>query len=74
LPANVCKVGIPENGAASLRSIQGIACALGNELPFLFSKRCVQLQHERIGVGAEFGNDEANFVRHQTADEMHVTG
>jgi hypothetical protein len=32
------------------------------------------VQHERIGVGPEIGNDERNFVRHEAADEMHVAG
>ena len=30
------------------------------------------MKHERIGVGAEFGNDEGDLVRHQSADEVHV--
>jgi hypothetical protein len=28
-----------------------------------FGQRGIQVQHERIGVGAELGNDEANLVR-----------
>jgi hypothetical protein len=41
-------------------------------LPLYFSQRCIQVQHEGVGVGAELGYDEGNLVRHQAADEMHV--
>jgi hypothetical protein len=30
------------------------------------------VQHERVGVGAEIGNDEGDLVLHQTRDEMHI--
>ena len=32
------------------------------------------MQHERVGISAELGDNEGNPVRHQAADEMHVTG
>ena len=30
------------------------------------------MQHKRINIGTEFGDNERHPVRHQTADEMHV--
>ncbi len=30
------------------------------------------MQHERIGIGSEFGNDKGNTLRHQPGDEGHV--
>ena len=32
------------------------------------------MQHEWVGVGAEFGDDERHPLRHQPRNEMHVTG
>ena len=32
------------------------------------------MQHEGIGIGAEFGNDERNTLRHQPGDEGDVAG
>ena len=31
------------------------------------------MQHERIGVAAEFGDDERHALRHQAGDERHIT-
>jgi hypothetical protein len=28
--------------------------------PFLLCQRCVEVQHEGIGIGAELGNDEGD--------------
>src|SRR4051812_13368514 len=33
-----------------------------------------QVQHERIGVPAEFGDDERHALRHQARNERHVAG
>jgi hypothetical protein len=30
------------------------------------------VEHERVSVGAEFGDDEGDLVFHQAADEVHV--
>jgi len=36
-------------------------------------ERRIQVQHERVGVGTEFGDDERHSLRHQAGDERHVT-
>jgi hypothetical protein len=33
----------------------------------------MDVKHERIHVGPELGDDERHFLRHQAADERHVT-
>jgi hypothetical protein len=33
----------------------------------------IQVQQERLDVGAQLGDEERRLVRHQAADEMHVT-
>src|SRR5262249_34971685 len=33
----------------------------------------LDVEHERINVRPQFSNDERNLLRHQPADEMHVT-
>ena len=53
---------------------EGVLGTLGDQPALLLGERCVDVQHERIGVGAELGDDERRPVRHQPGDEMHVAG
>jgi hypothetical protein len=32
------------------------------------------VEHERVGVGTQLGDDERHLLRHQAAYEVHVTG
>ena len=40
--------------------------------PLLLGQSRVEMQHERIGVGAEFGDDEGHTLGHQAGNEGHV--
>ena len=42
--------------------------------PFLLGERGVQVEHERVRVSAQLGDNERHAVAHQAADEMHVAG
>ena len=39
---------------------------------FLLSQRRIEVQHERIGVPAQFGDDERHSLSHQSGDEGYV--
>jgi hypothetical protein len=32
------------------------------------------MQHERVGLSAEFGHDELHAMAHEPRDEVHVSG
>jgi hypothetical protein len=77
----VCRVRLDGSfgGArvAELRPGRFLRCerrpgASGNQRPLFFGERGIQVQHERVGVGAELGHDERHVVAHQAADEMNV--
>jgi hypothetical protein len=40
----------------------------------LLGKRCIEGQHEGIGIDAEFRHDERHALRHQAGDEGDVSG
>ena len=48
------------------------AGAFGDHAPLLLGQGCVDVQHERIDVGAEFGDHGGHPLRHQPGNEMHV--
>ena len=52
--------------------IQASLGALRNEPSLLLGKRCINVQHEGIRVGPEFGHNEGGPMLHQPADEMNV--
>lgn len=43
-------------------------------VPLLLGERGVEVEHEGIGVGAEFRNDERHALRHEPGDEGNVAG
>jgi hypothetical protein len=47
---------------------------LGDHRALLLSQGGVQVQQERLDVGAQLGDEERRLLGHQPADEMHVTG
>ena len=48
--------------------------ALRDQPPFLLGQRRVEVQHERVGIGAEFRDDEGDALRHQAGNEGDVAG
>ena len=48
--------------------------ALRDESLFLLSEGRVEVQHERIGIPAKFGNDERHALCHQARDERDIAG
>jgi hypothetical protein len=48
-------------------------CAPGNRRALLLGEGGVQVQQERLDVGAEIGDQKRRLVRHQAGNEMHVT-
>ena len=45
-----------------------------DQTSFFFGQRRVEVQHERIGIAAQLGNDERHALRHQTGHERDVAG
>ena len=73
LAAASARVGrIAELGAARFARGEGGPGALRDQPPFLLGKRCVEVQHERVGIGAKFGDDEGDALRHQAGNEGDV--
>src|SRR5271169_3370798 len=65
---------IAELGARSFLRCEGGLSPGGNQSPLFLGERRVKMQHERVRVGAELGNDERHPLRHQPRNEMHVSG
>src|SRR5262245_32983132 len=57
---------------ARLRCRQSGLCALGDEGALLLRQGGVDVQHERIHVRAEFGDDEGHALYHQAGYEVNV--
>src|SRR5208282_5169069 len=64
---------ITQDHSAGLCGSQRVFCAPRDHRALLFGKCRIQVQHERIDVGAELGNDERDTLRHEAGDEMNVT-
>jgi hypothetical protein len=45
---------------------------MANHCPFLLSKRCKQMQDERVYIRAKLGDNEGYAVCHQAADKVNV--
>jgi hypothetical protein len=54
------------------RALAASSGALGYQSALFFGQGGIDMQHERVGIGSEFGDDERRPVLHQAADEMHV--
>ncbi len=58
---------------ASLGGSQGGLRALGDHCTLFLGESGIEVQQERLNVRPKIGGDERRLVRHQAADEMHVT-
>ena len=64
--------GIAQHNAAITGCRKRLAGTFRDHPPFLFGQRGVNVQHERIRVHAQFGNDERHALRHQTRNEHYI--
>ena len=62
---------IPQANSSSLLGRQGRACPLCNEPAFLLGQCSIEVQHERIGIDAQLGNDEWQMLSNK-GDIAHV--
>ena len=69
---HVVEARIAEHNTASLSGLQCLARTLRDQRPFLLGERRIEVQHERVGIGAQLGDHERHLVRHQAGDEMHI--
>jgi hypothetical protein len=78
--ALVCRLGIQvalltptaQRHATGLGGLQRVARALAYHAPLLLGQGGVDVQHERVGIDTELGDDERHVMLHQTADVVHV--
>ena len=63
---------IAELGALGFPRGEGCPRAIRDQPPFLFCERGVQVQHKRVGVRAELGNDKWHALGHQAGNEGNV--
>ena len=71
--AGLGEFGIAEGLSASLGGGQGGNRALADHLALALGEGRVQVQHERLDVRAQLGDDERHTVRHQAGNEMDVS-
>lgn len=62
----------PKTGPAGLGSRKRGLRARRDHPTLLLGERGVQVQHERVGIDAEFGDDERHTLAHQPRDKRHV--
>ena len=65
---------IPQSRALSLPRRQRRPCPLRDQPPLLLGESSVQVQHERVCIRAQFGDDERNPLRHEAGNERDVAG
>ena len=71
---DVSKLRVAEHNTARLCRLQCVAGALRDQRRLFLGQGRIQMQHERIGVGAEFGDDERDLVSHEAADTTRHRG
>ena len=64
---------LSEHHAVCLGTRKGILRALGYQRPFLFGERRIQVQHERVGIDAQLGNNKRDALCHQAGDKGNIT-
>ena len=64
----------PKPYTTCLRGLQRILCASRDHAALLLRQRCVEVQHERVGVGTQLRGDEGHPRGHQPGDEGDVAG
>ena len=47
---------------------------LRDQPPLFLGEGSVQMEHERIGVSAQFGHNERHPLRHEAGHERHISG
>ena len=67
---NVCRIA--ELAAIGLADRERCFRPLGNQTPLLLGERGVEMQHERVRIAPEFGNDERDPLRHESSNECNV--
>jgi hypothetical protein len=65
-------IRITELNAAGFHARQGGSRAFADQSPLFFCNSRIDVEQKGINVGAELGNDEADFFRHQPADKSNV--
>jgi hypothetical protein len=65
---------IAELGAGGFLRCKGGLGTGRDQRPLILSERRVKMEHKRVRVGAELGDDEQQPLRHQPRNEMHVSG
>ena len=63
---------VAEQGAGGLLPAERVAGPLRDQRALLLGERGEEVQHERVGVGAQLGDDERHALRHEAGDERHV--
>jgi hypothetical protein len=63
---------IAQLAPACLPDCQRCFGALGDQASLLLGQGGVEVEHERIGVAAEFSHDEGDALGHQARDERHI--
>jgi hypothetical protein len=51
---------------------QGSAGSIGNQRPLFLGQGGVNVQHERVRGGAQFGHEERQPLRHEAGNEMRI--
>ena len=65
--------GIAELCALDLSLSESRPCALRYHATLLLRQCCVEVEHEGVGIGAEFSHDEGDTLGHQPGDEGDIT-
>src|SRR5262245_14808513 len=63
---------IAQANAARLGSGEGFLGATRNQASFLLSYRRVDVQHERVDIGAKLRDDERHALGHKATDERDI--
>src|SRR4051812_38743232 len=72
-PASLILVGLPSVVPLALRIASAALVRSGNQPPFLLSERRIEVEHEGIGVAAEFSDNERHPLCHQPCHKCHIT-
>ena len=64
--------GLPSLAPSAFFAASAASGALRDQPPLLLGQRGVEVQHERIGIAAQFGDDERHALGHQAGDERDI--
>jgi hypothetical protein len=70
--AGISQPGVAENLPTGFGGGKSGFRALRDHRPLLLGEGGVQVQQERLDIGAEIGDQKRRLVRHEAADEVHV--